>query len=78
MSCPECRTTLERGDVLYCAECDVSYHPPPDVKGKSIDEIGCLDDANNAFYAKIGDSTLVVKQPRISDLPHIREGLRLA
>ena len=78
MFCPRCRTSLERGDPLYCAKCDVSYHSPIDVGGKPIDKVGCLDEANNVFYAKIGDSTLIVKQPRIDDLPRIREGLKLA
>jgi len=78
MSCPKCRTPLEKGDRLYCEACDVYYHPPANIKGKTVDEIGCLDDRLNAFYAKIGDSTFIVKQPRIDDLPQIKEALKLA
>jgi len=78
MSCPRCRTTLERGERLHCPECDIYYHPPTNVWGKPVDEIGCLDDANNVFYAKIGDSTFIVKQPRIADLPQIKEAQKLA
>lgn len=78
MSCPVCRTALEHGERLYCRECDIHYPPPANVKGKPIDEVGCLDDVLNIFYAKIGDSTLIVKQPRAEDLPQIKEALKLA
>jgi hypothetical protein len=43
-----------------------------------VDEVGCLDAENNVFYAKIGDSTFIVKQPRAGDLPQIKEALKLA
>ena len=44
----------------------------------SIDEIGCLDEADNVFYAKRGEQTIIVKQPRIADRPAIIEGMKLA
>lgn len=78
MSCPRCRAPLERLERLYCRECNIYYHPPPNLWGKTVDEIGCLDELNNVFYAKIGDSTFTVKQPRASDLPLIKEGMKLA
>jgi len=78
MSCPNCRTDLEHRNNLYCPECDVLYHSPANLRDISVDEVGCLDEANNVFYAKIGNSTFIVKQPRASDLPLIREGLKLA
>ena len=44
----------------------------------SIDEIRCLNETDNVFYAKLGGHTLTVKQPRIADRPAIIEGMKLA
>lgn len=78
MSCPKCRTPLELGALLSCPNCGVSYHAPQNLRGAPVDDVGCLDEKNNVFHAKIGDLTFIVKQPRISDLPAIKEGLGLA
>ena len=43
-----------------------------------MDDIRCLDEADSVFHSKLGESTLIVKQPKITDLPDIREGLKLA
>lgn len=65
-------------ECLYCPKCDLPYHPPANLLGTPIDQVGCLDEINNVFYAKLGGSTIIVKQPRIGDLPDIVEGMKLA
>lgn len=41
-------------------------------------EIGCVDETLNVFQVSVGDSVFTVKQPRIDDLPAIREALKKA
>jgi len=43
-----------------------------------MDEVGCLDEDKNVFYARLGERMFIVRQPTAVDRPLILEALKLA